>query len=155
MRKCRFAVRVCMTAISLGSAPIIGAILLEASLSTSSQMGRGESERGLKCPNTPWVPHVVRYWVRRSEVRLGCSPREFPQRYIHDSYESSSEITFYIRIALSDCEEGGSNLDLGVSCFLNRLSTVSRIPFVCLWGDLLGHREPKPTLSKMSPRFLS
>ena len=51
--------------------------------SSSSHVGRGESLSGLKCPWTAWVDQVWRYWLMRVAVLLGCSPREFPHKYVH------------------------------------------------------------------------
>jgi len=77
---CRFAVNVCITATSLGSAPTIGANFRAASSSTSSHGGNGESLIVLKWPCTPWEPQVVRNLPICSLVLLGWIPKEFPQR---------------------------------------------------------------------------
>jgi len=74
------AVRVCMTATSASEAPTIGAMSSAARASASNQVGSGDSSRGLKCPWTPWVAQVVRYWLIRVRVRLGWRPSELPHR---------------------------------------------------------------------------
>jgi hypothetical protein len=74
------AVRVCMTATSDWEAPTTGAMSWAARSSASSQVGRGESSSGLKCPCTPWVAQVARYCWMRVWVRLGWRPSEFPHR---------------------------------------------------------------------------
>jgi hypothetical protein len=43
-------------------------------------VGRGDSSRGLKCPNTPCDAQVLKYCCIRTDVNLGCKPNEFPQR---------------------------------------------------------------------------
>jgi hypothetical protein len=48
MRRCRFAVKVSITATSDGSAPTTGAMLSDALVSASSHGGSGEAASGLK-----------------------------------------------------------------------------------------------------------
>lgn len=80
MSRCRFAVRLCMTATSLACAPTILPIPSFAASSMCTHGGAAASSICLKCPYTPLVAQVSRYLRMYPAVRFGCRPSELPQR---------------------------------------------------------------------------